>query len=202
MYSNAGEGTDSTGLYTNGASPTTPALDMTSSGVNSAQWRRLQRSYDLRRYNVDDDDHGCHNSSQNFTTSWTINIPGTVGSNTAYVGFTGGTGGLTAIQEILDWTYATSIDGRHADVQSSAGNIQLGSIGDAVGHDGGRCDSLHDGWQHAYGEFASVHVIEGEHDDHDSRRSRWRTDTTTAPWQAEPTPSTRPRAPCQLQPRL
>ena len=48
------------------------------------------------------------NSSQNFTASWPINIPGTVGSNTAYVGFTGGTGGLTAIQEILDWTYVTA----------------------------------------------------------------------------------------------
>ena len=28
-----------------------------------------------------------------FTTSWTVNIPGTVGANTAYAGFTGGTGG-------------------------------------------------------------------------------------------------------------
>jgi len=27
-----------------------------------------------------------------FTTSWTINIPAIVGGNTAYVGFTGGTG--------------------------------------------------------------------------------------------------------------
>ncbi len=33
FFSNAGEGTDSTGLYTNGASPTIPAVDMTSSGV-------------------------------------------------------------------------------------------------------------------------------------------------------------------------
>jgi hypothetical protein len=28
-----------------------------------------------------------------------------VGANTAYVGFTGGTGGLTAVQAILNWTY-------------------------------------------------------------------------------------------------
>jgi hypothetical protein len=40
-----------------------------------------------------------------YTTSFTINIPSTVGGNTAYVGFTGGTGGLTATQEILAWTY-------------------------------------------------------------------------------------------------
>jgi len=40
-----------------------------------------------------------------YTTSWTINIPSTVGANTAYVGFTGGTGGQTATQNILTWTY-------------------------------------------------------------------------------------------------
>ena len=41
-----------------------------------------------------------------FTTSTAINIPATVGSNTAYVGFTGGTGSLDAIQDILTWTYS------------------------------------------------------------------------------------------------
>ena len=39
-----------------------------------------------------------------YTTSWPINIPSTVGSNTAYVGFTGGTGGQTSSQKILTWT--------------------------------------------------------------------------------------------------
>ena len=41
-----------------------------------------------------------------FSTSFTINIPATVGGNTAYMGFTGGTGTFTASQEILTWTYA------------------------------------------------------------------------------------------------
>ncbi len=40
-----------------------------------------------------------------FTTSWAINIPATVGGNTAFVGFTAGTGGQTATQEIITWTY-------------------------------------------------------------------------------------------------
>jgi hypothetical protein len=48
------------------------------------------------------------NISQAFTTSWQIDIPGTVGGNTAYVGFTAGTGGLTATQEIVTWTYTSS----------------------------------------------------------------------------------------------
>jgi hypothetical protein len=42
-----------------------------------------------------------------FTISFPINIPATVGGNTALVGFTGGTGGLTATQEVLTWTYST-----------------------------------------------------------------------------------------------
>ena len=36
---------------------------------------------------------------------FTINIPATVGGSTAYVGFTGGTGGETSTQQILSWSY-------------------------------------------------------------------------------------------------
>ena len=105
IYSNAGEGTDSTGLYTNGVSPTTPALDMTSSGVSllSGDVFNVHATYDGTTLTMTITD--ATNSSQTFTANWPINIPGTVGSNSAYLGFTGGAGGLTAIQEILDWTY-------------------------------------------------------------------------------------------------
>jgi hypothetical protein len=41
------------------------------------------------------------------TQTYTINIPATVGGSTACVGFTGGSGGLTAIQQILNWTYTS-----------------------------------------------------------------------------------------------
>ena len=44
-------------------------------------------------------------TSAKFTTSWTVNIPTEVGSTTALVGFTGGTGGLTSIQDVLSWTF-------------------------------------------------------------------------------------------------
>ena len=36
-----------------------------------------------------------------------MNIPSTIGSNTAYVGFTGGTGGLSSSQKLISWTYTT-----------------------------------------------------------------------------------------------
>ena len=42
-----------------------------------------------------------------FTTSWPIDIPATVGGNTALVGFTGATG-LYTITQIIDWTFSTT----------------------------------------------------------------------------------------------
>jgi hypothetical protein len=48
LSNNAGAGGNSTGMYTNGASPTLPALDMSSSGVNlhSGDVMNVQMSYD------------------------------------------------------------------------------------------------------------------------------------------------------------
>jgi hypothetical protein len=108
LYNNAGEGTDSTGMYTNGVSPTTPALDMTSSGVNlhSGDVFNVHMTYDGTTLKMTITD--AVTQTQNFSASWPINIPSTVGANTANVGFTAGTGGLTATQEIISWTYATS----------------------------------------------------------------------------------------------
>src|SRR5207248_2146684 len=40
------------------------------------------------------------------TQDYAVNIPAIVGANSAYVGFTGGTGGLAAVQDILTWVYA------------------------------------------------------------------------------------------------
>jgi hypothetical protein len=108
LYSNAGEGNDSTGLYTNGASPTVPAIDMTSSGVNlhSGDVFNVHMTYDGTTLKMTITDASF--PSETFSASWTINIPATVG-NTAYIGFTAGTGSLTATQEIITWTYASSL---------------------------------------------------------------------------------------------
>jgi predicted RecA/RadA family phage recombinase len=107
LYNNAGEGADSTGAYLNGASPTIPASDMTSSGVNlhSGDVFHVHVTYDgvTLAWSITDTSTG-----KSFSSSTSVNIPSIVGSNTAYVGFTGGTGGSTATQEILTWTYSTS----------------------------------------------------------------------------------------------
>jgi hypothetical protein len=107
LYSNAGEGPDSTGFYTDGAAPTVPAIDMTASGVNlhSGDILHAHITYDGTTLTLTLTDTVTNAS---FTTSTAINIPATVGGNTAYVGFTGGTGGATAIQEILNWTYTVN----------------------------------------------------------------------------------------------
>ena len=107
LYSNSGEGADSTGFYVNGATPTIPAIDMTSSGVNLHAGHVLHAhlTYDGTTLTLTLTDT---TTNAVFTTSQTINIPATVGANTAYVGFTGGTGGLTATQYILNWTYAVN----------------------------------------------------------------------------------------------
>ena len=109
LYSNNGEGPDSTGLYLNGASPTTPAVDMTSSGVDlhSGHVFSVHIVYDGTNLTMTITD--TTNTALTFTQTWqAVNIPGTVGANTAFVGFTGGTGGYTANQSVLTWTYTVN----------------------------------------------------------------------------------------------
>jgi Chitobiase/beta-hexosaminidase C-terminal domain/Legume lectin domain/Bacterial lectin len=104
LYSNFGEGPDSTGLYTNGSSPTIPAIDMTSSGVNlhSGDIFDVHMTYDGTTLSMAITDTVTH---QVFSTSWAIDIPTTVAGNTAYVGFTGASGGATAVQDIVSWSF-------------------------------------------------------------------------------------------------
>jgi hypothetical protein len=107
LYSNDGEGVDSTGLYTDGASPTMPAVNMTSSGLNlhTTDVFNVQISYNGTNLTMTITDV---TTNATFTQAWPINIPTTVGGNTALVGFTGGSGGDTAIQEIIGWTMSST----------------------------------------------------------------------------------------------
>ncbi len=104
LYNNAGEGTDSTGFYTNGAYPSVPALDLTASGVNlhSTDVTHVHLTYDGTTLSLVITDAI---TGATFSASQPLNIPSIVGANTAYVGFTAGTGGLSAVQQILDWSY-------------------------------------------------------------------------------------------------
>ena len=105
LFSNTGEGNNSTGLYTGGASPTVPATTL-GGGVNlhSGDTFHVRMVYDGTNLTMTITDTTV--PADTFTIAFPVNIPAMVGGNTAYAGFTGGTGGLTAIQDILTWTYA------------------------------------------------------------------------------------------------
>src|SRR5262249_50960176 len=106
LYSNKGEGVNSTGLFTNGTSPTNPgSIDLTPSGLDlhSGHVFQVTMNYDGATLSVTLKDTQTGTSA---TQNYAVNIPGTVGGTTSYVGFTGGTGGLTATQDILTWTFA------------------------------------------------------------------------------------------------
>jgi hypothetical protein len=107
LYDSAGEGPDSTGLYVNGAAPTVPAINLTGTGIDlhSDDTMAVHLTYDGTTLTMTITDQV---TSASWSTSWTINIPGTIGSNTAYVGFTGATGGLASSQKVLTWTFFSS----------------------------------------------------------------------------------------------
>jgi hypothetical protein len=106
LYSNSGEGADSTGIFTNGAAPTNPAVSLTSSGIvlSSGDTISAQLVYNGTTLTLNLTDTV---TNKTFSQAFTINIPSTVGANTAYVGFTGGTGGSSAIQNIKTWTFSS-----------------------------------------------------------------------------------------------
>jgi hypothetical protein len=110
LFQNSHEGNNSTGLYTNGASPESPAVTL-GGGVNlqNPNIYAVHISYDGTTLTMTITD--TTDVSKTFTTSWPIDIPGTVGGNTAWVGFTGGTGHYTAIQDIFNWTYVSTATG-------------------------------------------------------------------------------------------
>lgn len=104
LYDNAGEGVNSTGLFTNGATPTTPSVDLTGSGIDlhSGDVMNVQISYDGTNLSMTITDP---TANATFTHAWPVNISSVVGASTAFAGFTAGTGGLTAVQDIINWTF-------------------------------------------------------------------------------------------------
>jgi hypothetical protein len=106
LYNNSGEGTDSTGIYLDGAVPTVPATNLTGTGIvlRSGDTMHAHIVYDGTNLTLTITDSTLLASA---TAVYAVNIPSVVGSNTAYVGFTGGTGGNVSTQNILDWTFST-----------------------------------------------------------------------------------------------
>jgi hypothetical protein len=104
IYSSSGQGTDSTGVFTNGALPSVPSIDLSSSGVilKSGDLIHAHLAYSGTTLAVTLTDTV---TGKSVTNQYTVNIPSIVGSTTAYVGFTGGSGAFGAIQDITSWSY-------------------------------------------------------------------------------------------------
>jgi Legume lectin domain/Fibronectin type III domain len=150
LYNNQGEGVDSTGLYTNGVAPTNVgSIDLTPTGIDlhSGDVFQVNMTYDGTTLSVTIKDTLTGKSA---SQSYTINIPTTVGGNAAYVGFTGGTGGLTATQDILSWTYSpTATTSPNAPsglgaVPASATSVSLNWINNATNQTGFHLDRATD----------------------------------------------------------
>ena len=114
--------------------PTVPAVDLTSSGIvlSSGDTMSAQLVYNGTTLTLNLTDTV---TNKTFSQAFTVNIPSTVGANTAYVGFTGGTGGSTAIQNIKTWTFTSGTTQVAADpifsplpgTYTSAQNVSLSS---------------------------------------------------------------------------
>jgi hypothetical protein len=104
LYNNSGEGPNSTGLYIDGAVPTIPAINLGGNvNLHSGDVFNVQMAYNGTTLTMTITDTSI--PADTFTQSWVVNIPGTVGGNAAYVGFTGGSGSATAVQDVLYWTF-------------------------------------------------------------------------------------------------
>ncbi len=76
-------------------------------------------TYDVTTLNVTITDTITNASA---SQSYAVNIPSYVGGSYAYVGFTGATGGLTAVQSIKNWTFTPLPEG------TSEGNLVAGNL--------------------------------------------------------------------------
>jgi hypothetical protein len=96
---------NTTGIFKNGASVTTPDVTIAGVNLNSGNPLNVTFAYNGTTLKMTITDT---RTKASFSQSWPIDIPTTVGGNTAYVGFTGGTGYSNALQNLLSWTFSNS----------------------------------------------------------------------------------------------
>jgi hypothetical protein len=119
LFDNQGEGGNSTGIFSAGHSPTVrdPALpstptptipdqsvDLSSSPIDLHSQHLFQATLSYNGTTLTETILDTV-TNQSFTTSYAVDIPTLVGGSKAFIGFTGGTGGLTAVQTVPSWTF-------------------------------------------------------------------------------------------------
>jgi hypothetical protein len=143
LFNNSGdqsEGPPSTGIFTDGRLPTIRQAGLPADVPDI--------SIDLRPYGYELDNQHMHQVTltydgttlhedlldlaigTHFTQDYTVNISRFAGGDTAYVGFGGGTGGLTAIQDIQNWIFTPGPEV----LPATPGSVQVTNVGpDSVG---------------------------------------------------------------------
>jgi Bacterial lectin/Legume lectin domain len=143
LYNNDGEGPNSTGLYTKGARPTVPAINLTGTGIDLHSGHPFNA---LVTYDVYNPQKVLVNNltltltdtvtkakwSQSFPIDITSLLNASASSDSQYLyglGFTAATGGLGATQEILNWNTAVYYP------SSNGPNVEFNSPGSNAGED-------------------------------------------------------------------
>jgi hypothetical protein len=113
LFSNAGEGNNSTGIFFNGDSPTVPqpgnpnerSIDLTGTGIDQHSQDVFQVTLSYNGTTLTETIMDTVTQAT-FITMYTVDIVGAVGGTVGYAGFTGGTGGGTTIADVQAWTYS------------------------------------------------------------------------------------------------
>src|SRR5262245_32740877 len=142
IFNNSGEGINSTGIFTGGPSPTVrqpglgagfpdTSITLNGTGIDLASTHpfSVTLSYDgtILTETLTDTVTGA-----TFMTTYSVNIAALVGSDVGYVGFTAGTGGLSAVQDLLSWTYQATIPKHENQPQLAAGGAVAAGDGSVL----------------------------------------------------------------------
>ena len=130
LANNSGEGSNSTGLYVNGAAPTgAGSIDLAAAGIDlhSGNVFLVTLAYDGATLAVTITDTVTGKAA---SQSYTVDIVANAGAS-AYVGFTAGTGAATAIQDVVNWTYAPNVSQAPA-APSGLGAVPASATGVAI----------------------------------------------------------------------
>ena len=152
-FQNPGDPSDSsTGLFVNGAGPF-GGVDTTADNgplINSQATKLISLTYDGTT--LVETITNTLDPSQVFTTSYRIDIPGTIGSDTAYIGFTAATGDSSfwELQDVTGWTFTSKepLPGAPNDLRekgSSGSEIDLAWTSNSYNEDGFAVERSSDG---------------------------------------------------------
>jgi hypothetical protein len=115
IFDNQGETNNSTGLFFGGGFPglahnpgeVNVPLDPANVNLRSQSTKTVTLSYNAGTHKLTEMIHDPAGQVNNgdFTMTYDVDVAQMLGADTAYVGFTGGTGGNYSLQDILTWTY-------------------------------------------------------------------------------------------------